>query len=128
MKYGNRSLWQKIIASPLSVIVFAVLLAILARATWNIYNKANLSSAKLTQAQRELLQLQKRDSELLAKVGQLSTDQGIEAEIRTKYHAVKEGESVAVILDDGQTAGAANASSTAVTMGWWGRFWHFFGF
>ena len=124
MKYGNRSsFWKKVVASPLTLIVSAVLLAVLAKANWNIYTKASLSNTKLNQAQIELARQQARETELSGKVSDLSTDQGIEAEIRTKYHAVKEGESVAVIIDENKTASVVDASMTVATtsVSWWGR-------
>ena len=130
MKYGKRSVWKKIIASPLSLIVLLIVIFVLGRAVLNIYKKANNSETKLTQAQLELVKLKAYQDEVSRKVNQLSTEQGIEAEIRTKFHAIKEGESVAVIIDRSQTAGAGNASSTEQIrepLSWWGRLLSFFG-
>ena len=126
MKYGNRSFGKRIIASPIALVVCAVLLVVLAKASWNISEKAGLSSERLTQAQAEVAQLRQRQSELAEKVGYLSTENGIDTEIRTKYHAVKEGEAVAVIVDESKTAAAANASQTqsTSTMSWWSRVLH----
>lgn len=116
MKYGNRSLWQRFIASPISLVVLAVLLFILARATVNIHGKADMSAERLDRAQAALDKLSRRQADMAERVSYLSTDQGMEAEIRTRYHAVKEGESVAVIVDTHQPAAVASASSTqAVT-------------
>ena len=133
MRYGARSsVWQRIIASPVTMVVGAIVLAILAKATWNIYEKADGSSARLASAQAELARARDREGELSAAVGRLSTEQGIEAEIRTRYHAVKEGESVAVIIDDDKarvSAGIPDASVALATtsMPWWRRFLHLFG-
>ncbi len=129
MKYGNRSLWQKIISSPISIVVGVILLAILAKATFNISVKASQSSDRLIQAQVELSKLNERNNELSSRVQALSTEQGIEAEIRTKYHAVKDGESVAIIIGDARTASVNDASTTVKSgmSGWWSRLLHFFG-
>ncbi|MEK7609725.1 MAG: hypothetical protein AAB470_01215 [Patescibacteria group bacterium] len=126
MKYGNRSIWKKVISSPITTVTVLILIFFLAKATWNIYQKASLSGAKLSQAQAELLKLQNRQSDLSRKVDHLSTDQGIEAEIRTKYPAVKAGESVAVIIDDSQTANVSNATSTP-ELSWWKKMLRIFG-
>ncbi len=131
MKYGNRSIWKKLIASPLSLLVLLVLAFILGRAVLNISYKANISSAKLTQAEIELAKLTARQQDVASKVGRLSTDQGLETEIRTKYHAVKQGEQVAVIVDDSQTANVGNistsTSSATSSLSWWRRVLHVFG-
>ncbi|MEK7641787.1 MAG: hypothetical protein AAB365_02215 [Patescibacteria group bacterium] len=120
MKYGNRSLAKRIIASPLTMIAAAVLVVILAKAGWNIYGKTRLTSERLGQAQAEITKLRDRQATLAARVGYLSTEQGIETEIRTKYHAVKEGESVAVIIDESKTAAVVNAEPVQATssVGW----------
>ncbi len=131
MKYGNRSIWKKLVASPLSLLVLLVLAFILGRAVLNISYKANISSAKLTQAEIELAKLTARQGDVASKVGRLSTNQGLETEIRTKYHAVKQGEQVAVIVDDSQTANVGNIStstfSATSSLSWWRRVLRVFG-
>jgi cell division protein FtsB len=131
MKYGNRSIWNKLVASPLSVMVLVVIAFVLARAVFNIYNKAQLSENRLAQAEANLSNLTQRQKDIASKVESLSTDQGIEAEIRTRYHAVKSGELVAVIVDDSQTANVRNAatstSSATSSLSWWRRWLRVFG-
>lgn len=131
MKYGNRSVWRRFISSPISLVVLVIALVVLIRASSNIHDKARLSATKLEQAQNSLNTLVDHQRDIAAKVDYLSTDQGIEAEMRTRYHAVKEGESVAVIVDDHQTAAVALASSTTqgtTTLSWFGRLLRGIGF
>ncbi|MBP6858219.1 MAG: hypothetical protein KBC33_00090 [Candidatus Pacebacteria bacterium] len=130
MKYGNRSLLKRLVASPVAMIVAAVLLAVLAKAGWNLNEKARVSSSRLEQAQAELAKLRDREAKLSDTVGYLSTERGLENEIRSKYHAIREGESVAVIVDDSKTAAVVNASVTQATssVGWFRRMLRVFGF
>jgi hypothetical protein len=130
MKYGNRSLWKSIIASPVALIVVLVLFVVLANASWNIYGKARSSARRLDDVRLEFAKLEGRKNELAEKVAYLSTEQGFEAEIRTKFHAVRDGESVAVIIDESRTANANNASTVvaSTSVGWWGRMLQAFGF
>jgi cell division protein FtsB len=131
MKYGKqakKSLWKRMRGSAATLVFVAILFVFLARATWNLYSRVDTSAAKLAQAQTELAILKSRESNLARKVGYISTQQGIEAEIRSKFHAVKEGESVAVIIDDkdrtrqNQAAVVGSASTTATTTrSWWRR-------
>jgi len=125
MKYGNKPFYERVAASPLALIVAIIVFGFLAKAAWNIHAKASTSSQKLSEEQAQLSKLQANQDELSSKVAYLSTDQGMEAEMRSKFKAVKEGEQVAVIVDD-QTAAVAVATSTP-SVGWWGRLLRFFG-
>jgi cell division protein FtsB len=130
MRYGNRSLGKRVVASPFALVGAFILFVVLANASWNIYGKARASSARLEDVQIQLAQLRERQGELNSKVSRLSTEQGIESEIRTKFHAVKEGESVAVIIDEEpKTAAVGDASSTETApAGWWRRLLRIIGF
>lgn len=116
MKYGKRSGWKRFFSSTLALIGAFVLFVFLAHATWGVYQKSRQSGDKLSEAQAEYDKLQTHQRDLSDKVSYLSTDEGKEAEMRTKYRAIKEGESVAVILDD-QAAAAVTATSTE-SVGW----------
>ncbi len=123
MKYSNTSLWRRFISSPFAVIVLAVAVFILARAAINIQGKVQVSAAKLEQAQAEYARLVQRQQDIARRVDYLSTDQGVEAEIRTKYHAVKDGERVAVIVDSSQSANVRQSATGIATStpGFWRR-------
>jgi cell division protein FtsB len=107
MKYGKRHGKNMILSSPATVVILFIILFFVAKSTWGMAEKVHLSNLKLDQAKSELARLNERQKELVSRVEYLSTDQGVEAELRTKYRGVKEGESVAVIV------GEENASSTA---------------
>ena len=126
MKYGNRR-GKRFVSSPLLLIGLLIVFAFLAKAAWNIRHKAVVSAARLSAAEAELNKLTAHKKDLERHVGYLSSEQGIEAELRTKYRAVKDGESVAVIVDDAETAAALMASSSAVLPqvpkpSWWQNF------
>ena len=130
MKYGNRSIGKRLSSSYLTIVVLLFILVLLARAAWNIRQKTLLGEEGLTQVQTELVKLEERKRTLAGQVDYLSTEQGIEAELRTKYRAVKEGESVAVILDDkNQVAAlaASNADSGRAGLSWWEKLLRFVG-
>lgn len=127
MKYSNKPIYERIAASPLALIVAVIVLVILSRAAWSIHEKASMASQKLASEQDQLTKLDAEQNTLSSQVAYLSTDQGVEAELRTKFKAVKDGEQVAVIVDsDSQTAAAAEATSTQ-SISWWGRVLRFFG-
>jgi len=104
MKPRNRPRWKSAMSSPLLLIAALIVLVFLLRAVWNIRAKADLGEARLVKAQAKLVRLQSDQVDLTRKAGDLSTDAGIEIEMREKYRAVGPGESVAVIIDSSVTA------------------------
>ena len=133
MKYGNRSLWKRLLYSPIAIIVAAVVLFFLIRGGIGIHEKTLVAQQRLDQAQTELADLQHQQQTLSASIAQLSTNDGIEAALREKYHAVKPGESVAVIIDT-PTSSSENGgndkliSSSTSTKSWWGNILRLIGF
>lgn len=75
--------------------------------------------------QAELNKILERKKELAQSIDYLKTEQGIEAEIRSKFRVVKDGESVAVIVDDDKPTTTIVASSSPSL---WQKFTGFFGF
>ncbi len=137
MRRRNRSRMQAVLYSPFTLIISAVLFAIIARAAWSIHEKARESQARLVVAQSELSRLKESESDLQARVDALSTPNGIKEEIRERYHAVEPGESVAVIIDSSTTAATAaaleslqaDATSTGNSdQSWFSRMLHAIGF
>ena len=128
MKYGNRSTWKTISRSPITFVVAIGLCVVLAKAAWNIHQKSENSALRLDQARMELAKLKDHQKDLTARIGQLSSAEGIESELRVKYRAVKEGESVAVIVDDGLAAAASTSTTTIPAVSWWRRLLNFVGF
>lgn len=123
MKYGNRTFWQKISSSPVAMIVVVIILIIIIRANFRIYGKVYMSNQRLQQAENELSRLQERKVELTTKVDKLSTGEGVESEIRSKYMAVKEGESIAVIIDDSQKNNNKDSIVSTTTDSWFKKVW-----
>jgi cell division protein FtsB len=132
MKYGNSSSWKRFISSPFTLVAVIVLFLFLTKAVWGIREKNTLSVSRLELAQAELTKLESHQRDLAEQIRYLSTEQGIESELRTKYRAIREGESVAVIVDDNQTASVIDASSTVMNKvdekSWFKKVLGFFGF
>jgi len=128
MKYGNKSLWKKISHSRVVFAVLILIAIIMARATWNMYDKASYSKERLDQSVASLAELTAHQKALNEKVEYLSTDQGIQSEIRTKFRAVEEGESVAVIVGDISSNNNLQSSSTVISLPWWRKIFEAIGF
>ena len=122
MNRRNRSKFRMVISSPITLFVALILLILVGRAAMSIHAKAAESAEKLSEAQMSLNKLQANQSNLQARIDELSTDSGREASIREKYHAVAPGEEVAVIVDDqAQNGSAAAAATSTEQLSWWQR-------
>ena len=121
--------WQRFFYSPIGIVIGCIVLFLLARGAWDIHQKALLAEQRLDQAKTELSDLERQQQSLSSSINQLSTPAGIEAELREKYHAVKEGESVAVIVDQASSSeiGVATNSSSTPELSWWGDIMQFIG-
>lgn len=134
MRYGKRSVFNTVMHSRVTLVFLIVAFLFLIKTTWNMHERAAIAEGRLDQSRVELREAKQRKEDLARKVGYLSTDEGVQSEIRSKFRAAEKGESVAVIVDDRQTANVissnASGTSTAVSkkLSWWGRVAYFFGF
>ncbi|MFA6295576.1 MAG: hypothetical protein WC666_04120 [Candidatus Paceibacterota bacterium] len=132
MRYGNHPLWKRFFSSfPVLIGVF-VLSVVLVKATWNMLDKSSATYSKLSQVQTELDKLKMRERDLANQINYLSTEQGVEAELRTKFRAVKDGESVAVILESPKMSASSTQSASVivapiVNQSWWQRMLSYIG-
>ncbi len=109
---------RKIIYSPFFLILLGIVFFLIVKGVWNIYKKNTLSLENLKQEQTERDKLVSRQANLAASIDYLKTDQGIESEIRSKFRAVKEGESVTVIIDKSVPT---NVQATTTEKSFWQR-------
>ena len=118
--------------NPFVTIIALTLLFFLVRAAWNVHRSAASASVRLSQAKAEQSKLEAEQKDLSVKIDGLSTPSGLESELRTKYRAVKEGESVAVIINSNQATTSSTAPSGQSTVSQpsanlWDRTLEFFG-
>lgn len=114
MKYGKRNRpGRSLLSSPFALVGALIVLVFVVQATGNIRSRVEISERRRLQAEAEKNKLIEHENKLVAEISRLSTDQGLESELRTKYRAMKEGESVAVIIDNKENlASLAGASSS----------------
>ena len=105
-QFKSRRTTKRYFYSPAMIVVFVVAIGFLARATWSIHGKYELSKSKLGQAEGQLAALTAQKSDLSQSIAELSTASGTESVMRTDFRIVKPGESLAVIIDTATTATA----------------------
>jgi cell division protein FtsB len=121
-EFQAKKRFRKIVNSKIIVVGLLVLLVFMLQATWNVFKKQQDSAANVSEASRELKKLEDRQQLLETEIARLSTDAGIEEEIRSKFSVLKPGENLIVIVDE-------KGSSTVEVQkqeSWWGKFKNLF--
>jgi cell division protein FtsB len=103
---------KKTLYSPIVLLLLAIIFVMLLRGVWGVYKKSQISYENLERERNELNKLAEREKTLNSSIEYLKTEQGIEDEIRTKFRAVKDGEQVAVIINEGTTTPTPVSTST----------------
>jgi cell division protein FtsB len=106
-----------IYSTPFLIVVGLITLSMVSGA-WKMYEKAKVTEENLSKVDKVYVELQKRESGLVANVQQLQTSFGVEAEVRNKYGYVKKGEEVVVIVNEPIKNGEASTTSE-IKKGFW---------
>ena len=103
----ERTRLRRFLYAKPTIIALVLVVVLLFRGVWGVYQKSAEAVAKRDKATAELADLAARKKELHEGIARLSTGEGVEAEIRDRFMVAKEGEKVMIIADP-----AANASHT----------------
>lgn len=112
---------RKIMYSKVSFFILIVLIIFLAKATYNIYQKAKFSSESYDSVNGEYLELKERSDMLNSEIDRLKTESGIEEEIRGKFNVAKPGETVVTIVNSN-----ISDNDTDEQDGFWTKFLNIF--
>ncbi|MBX4200477.1 septum formation initiator family protein [Candidatus Parcubacteria bacterium] len=88
--------------------------------TLGVVKKDKESAAALITLQEKMTNLSDREMELKNSITKLSTDEGIDEEIKEKFNVSQEGERVAVIVDQNNHSG----TSTNESKPWYKKIWN----
>ncbi len=91
---------RRFLYSPLTFIVIGIFIIIAGYNAWDMYQKSRHTKEALQKSREAYDELQMREAFLAKKIDQLSTDVGVEAEIRERFGVAKAGEEVIVVLSD----------------------------
>ncbi|MDO8575653.1 MAG: septum formation initiator family protein [bacterium] len=91
---------KKIMYSPFVIFALLIVAFFTVKGAWNAYLKVDISSEALSRTEAKSKSLKTQESFLKDQIKLLNTDEGIEAEIREKFRAVKPGEELNVIVDE----------------------------
>lgn len=101
-----------------SIFLVLVITFFLAKGASGVMVKERQSAGRVETLESEAAKLEGREAELKNSIERLSTDEGIMEEIRQKFSVTKEGEYVAIIVDE-----RARATSTDELKTWYQKLW-----
>ncbi len=116
--------YRRILFSWTSLILAIVFSIIGIRGIIDMYSKESRSRERLISAENEHKEFEERYSSLNSAVKFLETDEGVEAELRRKYRAIKEGEQAVFILKD--TTLNTSTSTDIQNRSWYTRLFEYF--
>ncbi|MEN9613997.1 MAG: hypothetical protein RLZZ347_304 [Candidatus Parcubacteria bacterium] len=102
-EFEQRKKVRRFLYSPLSLIILVLVLLVLVKASWGAYQKYRLSDGAYQEVSREQVELSLRKDQLESDIARLKTTEGVEADIRTKFGMVKQGEGMLILVERGTT-------------------------
>lgn len=115
--------YKRYLYTPVTMVILLIIIFFLARGVLSAREKERLSEERLARAKVEASELQAKYASTTREVNFLKTEEGVDAELRLKYRLVREGEGVAVIVDDNP----ASAAQSLRKISPWQKFWGWFG-
>lgn len=126
-EFNKKKPYRKFLYSPLTLILLLVIFGVLLKALWGVYQKEKMSAEYLAREQNELQKLTDRQRELAKSVEYMKTEKGIEAEIRSKFRVAKEGELLAIIVDNDEKNNVKfSTTTTSNSFGFWEKLFRLF--
>ncbi|MEX2514765.1 MAG: hypothetical protein WD335_01380 [Candidatus Paceibacterota bacterium] len=108
---------QRVIYSIPFLIFLTVMVVLVVMAAWNMYQTSYGTEQRLERLRAEHQELQQREEIVSNDALNVSTERGLEAEIREKFSVAAEGERVIVLVDDKDQP----ATTTEPEASWWQR-------
>lgn len=112
-EFEQRRKVRRLLYSKFSVAVLCVVALVLIKSAISAYNKSHVSDTAYQETAREYAELLARKAQLESDIERLRTPQGVEADIRTKFGMVKDGEHMLILVDRGTTTPSVAPKASA---------------
>jgi|SRR3989338_1250401 len=104
LDFRERSRLRRALYAKPTLILLAIVATGVVHASWSMYQKSKEALVKKEKALSELSELEARQAQLSHDITVLSTERGVEAEIRERFMVAKEGEKVIIISEPQEKA------------------------
>ena len=96
--------FKRTLRSPFITAVLVIVFISIANSTWEVYKKDKVARINREEVEKQLADLSAKRDYLVGQLNNLSTERGIESELRSKYQVTKEGEQELVVVDIATTS------------------------
>lgn len=103
---------KRILYSYPSLVVMAVICFFLVKGAVGVMIKERTSANKVAELEAQSEALESREMELNSEIARLQTEEGIVEEIRDKFSVTREGEYIAIIVDERSEATTTEKTAT----------------
>ena len=100
MDFHEKRKLKKLLYSKPTLIVLGFLVVWLSFNVFSMYKKERDTRLRRIEQREVLNELESREESLREEIERLSTERGIEEEVRSKFEVGKEGEEVVIIVDN----------------------------
>ena len=111
---------KRLVYSYPSLFLLAIITFFLVKGAFGIMTIERESAGRVRDLEGQSAALALREAELKAEIERLKTDEGIIEAIKGKFSATREGEYVAIIVDERTKATTTEEEGNA----WWERLWN----
>jgi len=91
---------RKRLYSKVTIVFLLIVVVLLIRPTWNIFQKSRESKRNVIEARAELVTLENRKKDLERDLEYIKSEHGRDQEIRSKFGMAKDGETLVVVVRD----------------------------
>ncbi len=100
MDFHEKRKIKRLLYSKVTLIILALLVIWLSFNVFSMYKKERDTRLRRIEQREVLDELEGREASLKEEIERLSTERGIEQEVRSKFEVGKEGEEVVIIVDN----------------------------
>lgn len=100
LSFHQKRLLRKVSSSRFTQAVLCIAILLVATSAYGRYTVARDMAERRVVAERIATELEERKQKLAEEVQYITSERGIEAEMRRQFDVAREGEQVVIILDD----------------------------
>ncbi|MFQ5661841.1 MAG: septum formation initiator family protein [Candidatus Paceibacteria bacterium] len=121
--FHEKRRFRRFLYSKVTLIILGLIVIWLLFVVFDMYKKERDTGIKSAEQKEILNELEEREAALQEEIDRLSTQKGIEAEIRSKFEVGKEGEEVIIIVDNPEEEDKKN---TGLKKSFWQKIFDWF--
>ncbi|MEI6528675.1 MAG: septum formation initiator family protein [bacterium] len=120
LEFQEKRKIRKMMYSKPALIVLFIAIVFLLKEVYDIYQKQQISRQNYDRVATSVESLKSREKMLTSELDRLSTNQGVEAEIREKFNVVKPGEEIIMVINSSSSEADQTAGNSE--QNWWQKF------